>query len=113
MQSRGQVAAFKPWRGIDARASTTAHRRDTIGRGQPDDPPARRLCATIRPIEPADKSRHADTSAELGPAALPGLLTSIDARVEREPAYLTDIDHREYDALVAIEPETGWLRTTT
>ena len=36
-----------------------------------------------------------------------GFLTSIDALVERQPAYLTDVDHREYEALGAIEPQTG------
>jgi hypothetical protein len=66
------------------------------------------LCATIRPIEPADKSRLVDALAELGPESrYRGFFTSIDTLVERQLAYLTDVDHRDHEALVTIERETG------
>jgi RimJ/RimL family protein N-acetyltransferase len=65
---------------------------------------------TVRPINHADASRFAEMYERLGEESrrhrfvvAPPTLSAEDLR------YLTDVDHRRHDALIALDPETGAL----
>lgn len=64
--------------------------------------------ATIRPIQPDDKALIVAAFAQLSPdSRYRRFFTTLDTLDERRLAFLTEIDHRDHEALIAIEPETG------
>ena len=63
---------------------------------------------SIRPIEPADKGLIVAAFAELGSdSRYRRFFTPLERLDDRWLAYLTEVDHHDHEALVAIEPETG------
>ena len=96
-------------RSWDARHSTDGHRRDPRADAlEPDQGSLISLRLEIRPIEPGDKadlasaleqsSREAIYRRFLGPH---GPLSAAELR------YLTEVDHHDHEALLAIDPESG------
>lgn len=64
--------------------------------------------ATIRSIEPDDKALIAAAFAALSAdSRYSRFFTPLETLDERWLAYLTEVDHRDHEALVAIEPHTG------
>jgi RimJ/RimL family protein N-acetyltransferase len=64
--------------------------------------------AAIRPIEPADSALIATAFAELSAESrYRRFFTPLETLDERRLTYLTEVDHHDHEALVAIAPETG------
>jgi GNAT superfamily N-acetyltransferase len=62
----------------------------------------------IRPIAPGDKALIAAAFAALSPdSRYRRFFTPLEALDQPRLAYLTEIDHHDHEALVAIEPEDG------
>ena len=62
----------------------------------------------VRPIRPGDRDALARGFAALSPESRKRrFLVGKDKLTERELTYLTDVDHRSHEALVAYVPETG------
>jgi GNAT superfamily N-acetyltransferase len=63
---------------------------------------------TIRPIEPEDRDGLADGFARLSPETrYRRFFGSMPALRERDLDYLTQVDHRDHEALVAVDEESG------
>ena len=64
--------------------------------------------ATIRPIEPGDKALIAAAFAELSPESrYRRFFTPLERLDDGLLAYLTEVDHHDHEALVAIDADTG------
>ena len=64
----------------------------------------------IRPIEPDDKALLQSMFARLSPGSRRRrFMTEADELSPEDLAYLTEVDHRRHEALVALDPETGEL----
>lgn len=64
----------------------------------------------IRPIRPTDKTLLADGFERLSPEARYARFFAPVVRLnESDLAYLTEVDHRRHEALVAIDPDDGGL----
>ena len=62
----------------------------------------------IRPIQPEDKMRLADGFQRLSPEARYSRFFAPVVRLnDSDLAYLTEVDHRRHEALVAIDPDEG------
>jgi RimJ/RimL family protein N-acetyltransferase len=62
----------------------------------------------VRPISRADRTRLQEALARLSPASrYRRFLTERDDFSERELDYLTDVDHHDHEALVALDAATG------
>ena len=71
-------------------------------------PPAAPPWIVIRPITPADRERLRDGFDQLSDASRHHrFLTGIAALTDDQLSYLTDLDHRDHEALAAIDPQTG------
>ncbi len=63
-----------------------------------------------RPIEPTDKALLAAAWDRTSPESrYRRFLTPKDDLSAAELRYLTEVDHRDHEALLAIDPQTGWL----
>jgi len=68
------------------------------------------LKLVIRPIRPEDKPLLADGFERLSARSrYRRFFRPLDRLSIRDLAYLTEIDHRDHEALVALDPETGHL----
>jgi GNAT superfamily N-acetyltransferase len=64
----------------------------------------------VRPIAPADRRLLADGFARLSPESrYRRFFSSVTTLSERQLDYLTDVDHRDHEALVALAEDTGDL----
>lgn len=64
--------------------------------------------ALLRPIAPEDKALVADAFARLSPASRRRrFLGPADRLTGEDLAYLTEVDHRRHDALIALDAATG------
>jgi GNAT superfamily N-acetyltransferase len=64
----------------------------------------------IRPLGPGDKQLVAGGFERLSPQSrYRRFFRPLDRLSERDLAYLTEIDHRDHEALAGIDPETGHL----
>jgi hypothetical protein len=64
--------------------------------------------ALIRPLEPADRERLAEGFASASPESIfQRFLAPLPRLSSTQLDYLTKIDHRRHEALIAIDPETG------
>jgi RimJ/RimL family protein N-acetyltransferase len=64
----------------------------------------------IRPLGPEDKRLLADGFERLSARSrYRRFFTPLDRLSDRDLAYLTEIDHRDHEALAALDPETGQL----
>lgn len=75
-------------------------------------PPATALrdggSVAIRPIEPGDKVRLQSLFARLSPESRRRrFMTDADELAPEDLVYLTEVDHRRHEALVALDPESG------
>lgn len=62
----------------------------------------------LRPIEPSDKAVLADGMRRLSPESrYRRFLTPRDDLSDAELAYLTEVDHRDHEAILAIDPATA------
>jgi nucleotide-binding universal stress UspA family protein/GNAT superfamily N-acetyltransferase len=62
----------------------------------------------IRPIEPGDKGALEDGMRRLSPGSrYRRFLSPRDTLTDAELAYLTEVDHHDHEALVALDPLTG------
>jgi RimJ/RimL family protein N-acetyltransferase len=62
----------------------------------------------IRPIRPDDKEALADGLRRLGPESrYRRFLAPLDKLSEEQLAYLTEVDHHDHEALVAVDPLSG------
>ncbi len=62
----------------------------------------------LRPIEPGDRDQLAAGLRRLSPESrYRRFLAPTNELSERELSYLTEVDHHDHEALVAVEPETG------
>jgi RimJ/RimL family protein N-acetyltransferase len=68
--------------------------------------PAERI--EIRPIRPDDKEALADGIRRMSPESrYRRFFSPIDHLSEAQLTYFTEVDHRDHEALVAVEPDTG------
>jgi RimJ/RimL family protein N-acetyltransferase len=64
----------------------------------------------LRPITPADRQLLADAFERLSPESrYRRFFSPVTALTERQLDYLTDVDHRDHEALVALAEDTGEL----
>jgi RimJ/RimL family protein N-acetyltransferase len=62
----------------------------------------------IRPIEPEDRAALADGIRRMSAESrYRRFFAPIDHLTEEQLTYLTEVDHRDHEALVATEPDTG------
>jgi RimJ/RimL family protein N-acetyltransferase len=61
----------------------------------------------VRPIEPGDKEGLAAAFERLSPESRYRRFLTPHDRLSAELRYLTEVDHRDHEALVAIDPRTG------
>ena len=62
----------------------------------------------IRPIRPEDREALADGMRRMSPESrYRRFFSPIDELSEKQLTYLTDVDHHDHEALVAVEAETG------
>lgn len=62
----------------------------------------------VRPIEPADKAELAAAFGRLSPESRYRRFFSPRSSLgERELRYLTEVDHRDHEALIAVDPGSG------
>jgi RimJ/RimL family protein N-acetyltransferase len=62
----------------------------------------------LRPIEPADREELARGMERLSPESRYRRFFSASSRLsEAELRYLTEVDHHDHEAIVAVEPDTG------
>jgi RimJ/RimL family protein N-acetyltransferase len=62
----------------------------------------------IRPIGPGDKALIAAAFAALSPESrYRRFFTPLETLDEQQLRYLTEVDHHDHEALIAIDPETG------
>jgi RimJ/RimL family protein N-acetyltransferase len=61
----------------------------------------------LRPIEPADREALEDGIRRMSPESrYRRFFTPLDHLTDKQLTYLTEVDHRDHEALVAIEPDT-------
>ncbi len=61
---------------------------------------------TLRPVEPGDRQAIRDSFERMGPdSRYTRFLSPIDELTERQLDYLTEIDHHDHEAIVAIDGE--------
>ena len=66
------------------------------------------LSVLVRPIEPDDKRRLADAFERLSPETrYRRFFAPLERLSERDLRHLTEVDHRDHEALVAVNPENG------
>jgi GNAT superfamily N-acetyltransferase len=66
------------------------------------------LSVLVRPIEPGDKRRLADAFERLSPETrYRRFFAPLERLSQRDLRYLTEIDHRDHEALAAVNPENG------
>jgi GNAT superfamily N-acetyltransferase len=66
------------------------------------------LSVLIRPIEPADKRRLAEAFDRLSPETrYRRFFAPLERLSDRDLRYLTEVDHHDHEALVAVNPENG------
>jgi RimJ/RimL family protein N-acetyltransferase len=66
------------------------------------------LTLLVRPIEPADKRLLADAFTRLSPETrYRRFFAPMESLDEDDLAYLTEVDHSNHEALVAVNPENG------
>ena len=64
----------------------------------------------VRPIEPGDKPLLSDGFARLSARSrYRRFFRPVDRLTDRDLSYLTEVDHRDHEALIALHPETGQL----
>jgi GNAT superfamily N-acetyltransferase len=62
----------------------------------------------LRPVEPGDKQRLLDAFERLGPRSrYQRFLAPMPRLPDATARYLTDVDHHDHEALVAVDPATG------
>jgi RimJ/RimL family protein N-acetyltransferase len=61
----------------------------------------------VRPIEPADRAALGDGIRRMSPESrYRRFFTPLDHLSDEQLAYLTEVDHRDHEALLAVEPGT-------
>jgi RimJ/RimL family protein N-acetyltransferase len=61
----------------------------------------------LRPIEPADREALEEGIRRMSPESrYRRFFTPLDHLTDKQLTYLTEVDHRDHEALVAIEPDT-------
>jgi RimJ/RimL family protein N-acetyltransferase len=66
------------------------------------------LSVLIRPIQPADKRRLADAFDRLSPATrYRRFFAPLERLTEQDLRYLTEVDHHDHEAMVAVNPDNG------
>jgi GNAT superfamily N-acetyltransferase len=66
------------------------------------------LSVLIRPIEPDDKRRVADAFERLSPETrYRRFFAPLERLTRQDLRYLTEVDHHDHEALVAVNPENG------
>ena len=64
----------------------------------------------VRPISPADKDRLAGAFDRLSPESrYRRFFAPLERLSEQDLRYLTELDHHDHEAFVAIEPGTDWI----
>ena len=62
----------------------------------------------VRPIQPSDKARLAAGFEHLSERSrYRRFLYPIKRLTQSDLAYLTEVDHRDHEALIALDPDTG------
>ena len=68
------------------------------------------LTVLIRPIAPEDKRRLADAFDRLSPETrYRRFFAPLERLSDRDLRYLTEVDHRDHEALVAVNPDNGTI----
>ena len=68
------------------------------------------LSVLIRPIEPDDKRRVADAFERLSPETrYRRFFAPLERLTRQDLRYLTEVDHHDHEALVAVNPENGTI----
>jgi GNAT superfamily N-acetyltransferase len=64
----------------------------------------------IRPISPGDRPALAAAFERLSPESrYRRFFAPLERLSSRDLAYLTEVDHHDHEALVALEPDSGWI----